>query len=73
LTELLFHIGIPQDSNGRLSAGRAESFMAMKSFVGVTMSIAQSFYLLHILVVFFRLGKELKQPRFEQIVRLRSS
>jgi hypothetical protein len=36
-------------------------------------AFAQSLYLLHILVVFFRLGKELKQPRFEQIVRLRRS
>jgi uncharacterized membrane protein len=45
--------------------------MSMKSFVGLTVAFAQSLYLFHILVVFFRSGKEFKQPRFEQVVRLR--
>jgi len=46
--------------------------MAMKRFVGLTMAFAKGLYLFHILVVFFRSGKEFKQPRFEQVVRLRS-
>jgi hypothetical protein len=44
--------------------------MAMKSFVGVAMAFAQSFNLLHLAVVFFRAGKEFKQPVFKQLVRL---
>jgi hypothetical protein len=36
-------------------------------------ALTQDFNLFHILIVFFRLGKELKQPRFEQIVSLRRS
>jgi len=34
--------------------------MAMKSFVSVTMVFAQSFYLLHLAIVFFRDGKKFK-------------
>jgi hypothetical protein len=62
--------GIPQHSHWRFSAGRAESLMAMKSFVGLTVSIAQNFYLFHLAIVFFRGGKKLQQPGFEQLIRL---
>jgi hypothetical protein len=63
--------GVAQDSNRRLGTGRTKSLVPMECFVHLTVPFAQSFYLLHILVVFFRLGKELQQSRFEQIVRLR--
>jgi len=53
-----------------LSAGRAESLMAMEGFVGLTVSIAQNFYLFHLAVVFFRAGKKLQQPCLEQLIRL---
>ena len=66
----LFRSGVSQDCNRRFSASRAESLMAMKGFVGVTMAFAQSFYLLHLAVVFFRTGKEFKQPGFKQFVRV---
>jgi hypothetical protein len=66
----LFRCGIPQDSHRRFSAGCAEFLMAMKSFIGVTLAFAQSFYLLHLAVVFFSDGKEFKQPDFKQLVRL---
>lgn len=64
---------IAQNSNRRFGAGRTKSLVPMECFVRLTVPFAKSFYLLHILVVFFRLGKELKQPRFEQIVGLRRS
>jgi hypothetical protein len=44
--------------------------MAMESFIGVAMAFAQSFYLLHLAVVFFSAGKKLKQLGFKQLVRL---
>jgi hypothetical protein len=44
--------------------------MAMKSFVRVTMSFAQSFYLLHFAIVFLSAGKKFKQPGFKQFVRV---
>jgi hypothetical protein len=53
-----------------LSARGAKSFMAMKSLVGLTVSIAQNFDFLHLAVVFFRGGKKLQQPCFEQLIRL---
>jgi hypothetical protein len=62
--------GIPQHRNGRFSASRAESLMAMKSFIGITMPFTQSFYLLHFAIVFFCIRKELKQSSFEQLVRV---
>jgi hypothetical protein len=63
-------VGIPQDRHWRLSAGRAESLVAMKSLIRITMSFAENFYLLHLAVVFSSAGKELKQPGFKQLVRL---
>lgn len=42
----------------------------MKSFIRVTMGFAQSFYLLHLAVVFLSAGKEFKQPGFKQFVRV---
>jgi hypothetical protein len=42
----------------------------MKSFVRVTMAFSQSFYLLHLAVIFSSAGKELQQPGFKQIIRL---
>jgi hypothetical protein len=53
-----------------LSAGRAESLVAMESFVGLTVGVAQNLYLFHLAVVFFRGGKKLQQPRLEQLIRL---
>jgi hypothetical protein len=44
--------------------------VAMKSFIRVAMGFAQHFYLLHLAVVFFRTGKEFKQPGFKQFVRV---
>lgn len=66
----LLRSGVPQDYDRRLGAGRAESFVAMKSFVRLAMAVAQYFYLLHLIVVFFSAGKEFKQPGFKQFVRV---
>ena len=44
--------------------------MSMKSFVGITMRFTQSFYLLHLAVVFFRSGKKIEQPCLEQFICL---
>jgi hypothetical protein len=66
----LFRRRVSQNSNRRFSTGRAESFVAMKSFVGVTMAFSQSFYLLHLAVIFSSAGKELQPPGFQQIIRL---
>ena len=69
----LFRGGVAQDSDRRFGANRTKSLVPMEGFVRLTVALTQDFYLLHILIVFFRLGKELKQPRFEQIVSLRRS
>ena len=53
-----------------LSAGRAESLVAMKSLVGLTVVFPENFDLLHLAIVFFRDGKKLQQPCLEQLVRL---
>jgi hypothetical protein len=53
-----------------LSAVPAKSLVPMKSFVGLTVSIAQNFYLFHLAVVFFRARKKIQQPRLEQLIRL---
>jgi hypothetical protein len=45
--------------------------VAMKSFVGITMLFTQSFYLLHLAIVFFRSGKKLEQPCLEQFICLK--
>jgi hypothetical protein len=63
---------ISQHNNGRFSAGRAESLVAMKGFVSITMGFAQSFYLLHLAIIFFRAGKKLEQPCLEQFISLGS-
>ena len=42
----------------------------MKSFVGITMLFTQSFYLLHLAIVFFCSGKKLEQPCLEQFICL---
>ena len=55
----------------RLSAGRAKSSMPMKSLVRFAVVLAQFFDPLHFGVVFFRAGKELQQPGFEQLIRSR--
>jgi hypothetical protein len=68
--ELFGGNGISQNSYGRFSAGRAESLVAMKSFVRVAMAFAQNFYLLHLAVFFFPAGKEFQQPGFKQLIRL---
>ena len=44
--------------------------MAMKSFVGVTVSVAENFYFLHLTIIFFSAGKELKQSGFKHFVRM---
>ena len=54
----------------RLSAGRAESLMAMKSFVGVAMAFAQLFYLLHLAIIFSSAGEKFQQPGFKHFVRV---
>jgi hypothetical protein len=64
--------GVTQHSHGRFSASHAESLVAMKSFVGITMRFAQDFYLLHLAVIFFRAGKKLEQPCLEQFISLGS-
>jgi hypothetical protein len=53
-----------------LSAGRAEFLVPVKSLIGLAMAFAQRFNPLHFLVVFFRAGKELKQPCLEQLICL---
>jgi hypothetical protein len=44
--------------------------VAMKSLVGITVSVAKNFYFLHLVVVFFRGGKKIQQPCLEQLIRL---
>ncbi len=61
---------VTQDRYVRLSADRAESLMPMESFVGVAVSFTQSFYLLHLAIVFFGGGKEIQQSGFKHLVRL---
>lgn len=65
--------GVAQNSDRRFGANRTKSLVPMECFVRLTVALTQDFNLFHILIVFFRLGKELKQPRFEQIVSLRRS
>ena len=66
----LIRCRIPQDSYVRLSAGSAESLMAMKSFVCVAVALAQGFYPLHLTIIFSSAGKKFQQPGFKQFVRL---
>lgn len=54
----------------RPSAGRTKSLMPMKCFIRFAVVLAQFLDPLHFGIVFFRAGKELKQPGFEQLVRL---
>lgn len=54
----------------RLSAGRAKSFVPMKSLIRFAVVLAQFFNPLHFGIVFLCAGKELKQPVFEQLVRM---
>src|SRR5882724_1560259 len=63
--------GVAQDSNRRFGTNRTKSLVSMECLVRLTVALAKSFYLLHIQVVFFRLGKEFKQPLLQYVVRLR--
>ncbi|HET8891571.1 MAG TPA: hypothetical protein VFQ41_21910 [Candidatus Angelobacter sp.] len=48
-----------------LSAIGAKSLMPVESFVRFPVALTQHLNALHFLLVFFRAGKELKQPRLE--------
>jgi hypothetical protein len=56
---------ITQNGNRCLSTGRAESFVPMKSLVGLAMVFPENLYLLHFAIVFFNDGKEFKKPGFK--------
>jgi hypothetical protein len=53
-----------------LRAGGAKPLVPVESFIGFPVAFAQRFNALHFLIVFFRAGKELKQTRPEQFIRL---
>jgi hypothetical protein len=42
----------------------------MESLVGITMAFAQSFYLLHLAIIFFPAGEKFKQLGFKYLVRM---
>jgi hypothetical protein len=53
-----------------LSADFAKPLVPMEGLVGFPVALAQHFNLLHFLIVFFQAGKEIKQSRFEQVIRM---
>ena len=53
-----------------LGAGRAKSLVPMKCLVRIAMGFSQDFYFLHLMVVFFGVGKKFEQSGFKQPVRL---
>jgi hypothetical protein len=46
--------------------------MPVERLVSFSVAVAEYFNLLHFLIIFFDIGKELKQPGFEHIIRKRS-
>jgi hypothetical protein len=49
----------------------AKPLVTVKGLVGFPVASAKGFNLIHFLVVFFGVGKELQQPGFEYVIRKR--